>query len=126
MRKTPQQKENDIKAHLLVGRSYSDIVRTLNVSKSLITKVKKRNNLFVKNNKSGRKKTFTNRDKRKIVYLVWSQKLDNAVKVHKFVQLEFGIQCSAQTVRNLLRNSQLLSSGNQWRLNGIKSTQKNA
>ena len=98
-----KQLQVDLHAMLLSGKSYASIARQLSISLSTISKYRKIFKIALAPRKGGRPALITPSDKRRLVHLIRSGRVDTAPEAMRLL----GLRVSNQTVRNALREGGL-------------------
>jgi transposase len=93
------QSQADLKDMLVQCKSYSAIAKKFSISRSTITKYKKKLNISLVPNKGGRPRSISAKDSHHIVHAILSRRVDTAPQVKRLL----GLTVSNQTVRNVHR-----------------------
>jgi transposase len=109
MRTLPADVEKDCISLLRNGASYSDISKNLGISKSVVSKIRKRNSIDLKQNKSGPAPKISSSTKRLLARKVSKGDLQNAVVATKYLNVQFGVKVEASTVRRALADEGLVA-----------------
>lgn len=103
MKETSQAVKNSIISLLNSGNSIRKVAEALGVGKTTVSKVKNLHCAGNENLKGGRPKILSKTDVSYCVQKVTRKRVSSAAKVAKDLKTDFGIQCSAETVRRALR-----------------------
>nr|CCA22050.1 AlNc14C142G7277 [Albugo laibachii Nc14] len=103
MKLTSKDKENNVILFLKNRLSYREIATRLNIGRSTVYDIAKRNGFERQSNKGDRQLKIPEVIKRNIIRKIISGKCDTAVKAAEMLRHDFNIDVSAQTVRNVLK-----------------------
>ena len=99
MKKISSQSRDNIISLIDSGLTTRKIATQLRVSQSKVSRVRKESRESVQKSRGGRPGKLTTRDKRKLVQLVCSGKVDNATQMKNELKNITGINISSDTVR---------------------------
>jgi transposase len=103
MKETSQAKQNSALSLLQSGLSIRKVAEKLNLTKSVVGRIRSARCSGFEKLKGGRPKILSSTDVRYCVQKVTRKRVSNAAKVSKDLKTDFGINCSPETVRRALR-----------------------
>jgi transposase/uncharacterized protein (DUF2267 family) len=107
MRSISKTRRDQVISLLKQGETVRDIARKVGVSPSTVNRIGQDECPDRNLRKGGRPQALSDADKRYCVRMVTTGKVDNAVKVKKLLEKDYGVVCSSDTIRRALRSSGL-------------------
>ena len=107
MRHISKDTRNSITSLVDAGLSTREIKTQLNVGHMTLSRVRARARPDAQKNRGGRSAELTTTNKRRLVRMVTSGKVDNAVQLRRELNDIANVECSVQTVRRALKEAGL-------------------
>lgn len=108
MRPIPTEKHQTVVSLLLEGLSCREIAKKVGVGKTTVERIRSEVEPNKENIKTGRPSKLSDRDRRRLVNEIESGKVDNAVQATKLINSVLSIPVSVQTVRNALKQEDMV------------------
>ena len=105
MKSIPEEIRNKVLILLDKGQSSPQIAKKLNLGHASVDRIRFKYRKEIKKPSSGRPSKLTSNDRRCLLRLVTSGKVDNAVKLTKHLNTYTGHNLIPQTIRNMLKKS---------------------